>query len=298
VKVAIIGTGVIGTSLGVLLRRAGYEILAVCSPNRRSAQEAAALIGQGQVVGDNSLAAMGADLVLLAVPDRAIPSVGIEVAAGGALKRGAVVAHLAGGLTAGILSGVQAAGAHRGAIHPLQSFADVESAVRALPDTFFFLEGDPEAVDLLRSVVVALDGRPVEIPGADKALYHAGAAAASNFLVTLVDYAVTLLGQAGVPRDTALEALLPLIRGTVANLESVGLPGALTGPIARGDVGTVKRHLRALQTVPGDMARLYRHLARKTIDIALAKGGLTREAADRLLDLLAEPECPDEPDLD
>ena len=93
-KVAIIGAGVLGTSLGVLLRRAGHEIVAVCSRNRRNAQDAANHIGAGVAVGDCGLAAMGADVVILAVPDRAIPAVGIEVAAGGALKRGATVLHL------------------------------------------------------------------------------------------------------------------------------------------------------------------------------------------------------------
>jgi len=294
VKVAIIGAGVLGTAMGILMRRAGYDIAAVCSPNRRSAQVARSLIGAGDVVGDNGLAAMGADLVLLAVPDKAIASVAIEVAAGGAMKRGAVVAHCAGGLPAGVLSGVTAAGGHRGAIHPLQSFADVDTAVRMLPETFFFLEGDDEAVDVLRSVVIALDGRPVQIQGPDKALYHAGAAAASNFLVTLIDYAVTLFFQAGVPRDAALAALLPLIKGTVANLESVGLPDALTGPIARGDLGTVKRHLRALEKMPGDMARLYRLMARKTISLGVAKGSLEKEDARKLLDLLGGPDFPGE----
>ncbi len=293
-KVAIIGAGVLGTSLGILLRRAGYDIAAVCSPNRRSAQVAATLIGQGDVVGDNGLAAMGADLVILAVPDKAIASVAIEVSAGGAMKRGAIVAHCAGGLPAGVLSGVNAAGGHKGAIHPLQSFADVDTAVQMLPETFFFLEGDPEAVDVLRSVVIALNGRPVEIDGSKKALYHAGAAAASNFLVTLIQYAVTLLFRAGVPADAALGALLPLIKGTVANLENVGLPDALTGPIARGDLGTVKRHLRALEGMPGDFVRLYRLLARKTIDVATAKGSLEDEDAQKLLDLLDTPEFPGE----
>jgi len=295
VKVAIIGAGVLGTSLGILLRRAGHEIVAVCSRNRRTAQEAAQHIGAGQVVGDCGLAAMGADVVILAVPDRAIPAVGIEVAAGGALRRGATVLHLAGGLSSGILSGVRAAGGHRGAMHPLQSFADVEAAVLALPDTFFFVEGDPPALDVIRELVVAVDGRTVEIEASAKALYHAGAAAASNFLVTLVEYAVTLLARAGVSRDVALQGLLPLIKGTVANLETLGLPDALTGPIARGDLGTVKRHLRALQEMPGDMARLYRNLARKTIDVALEKGGLDPEDAEKLLEILGGPEFPPEP---
>ncbi len=290
VKVTIIGAGVLGTSLGCLLRRAGYEIAAICSRTKRGATEARETIGEGEVIGDAGLAALGADLVLLTVPDREIPRVAIQVASGGALRRGAVVAHCAGGLPAAVLAGVPAAGGHRGCMHPLQSFASMDAAVRSLPESFFFVEGDPEAVEVLRAVVVALGGRPVEIDSAHKALYHAGAVAASNFFVTLVDYAVGLLVRAGVPADEALPALLPLIRGTLLNLETVGLPKALTGPIARGDTGTVQRHLQALRETPGDWVRLYRSLARATVEVARRKGTIDAEQASALLRALSEDE--------
>ena len=288
-KVTVVGAGVIGTALAVLLRQAGYTISAVCSRNRRSAQTAVARIGAGEVVGDPGLAALGADVVLLTVPDRAIASVAIQVAAGGALRRGAVVAHCAGGVGSGVMSGVRAAGGHRGAMHPLQSFADTDTAIMSLPESFFFLEGDPDAVSVLQDIVKALNGRPVLIDAQSKALYHAGAAAASNFVVAVIDYAVQLLVAAGVPAKDALPALLPLIRGTLRNLETVGLPDALTGPIERGDVGTVRRHLRALDRTPGDNARLYRHLARTTVALALRKGGLSRKQAEEMLKRLDPP---------
>lgn len=291
-KVTIIGAGVLGTSLGILLRRAGYEIAAVCSRHVRTAQVARELIGQGEVVGDAGLAALGADLVFLAVPDRVIPSVSIQVASGGALKRGAIVAHLAGGLPARVLSGTEAAGAFRGSLHPLQSFADVDTAVRMLPDSFFFLEGDEEAVEVLRSLVIAMDGRPVPLDGRDKALYHAGASAASNFVVALVEYAQMLLLRAGVPQGVALPAILPLVRGTLENLEAVGLPDALTGPIARGDLGTVRSHIQSLRQVPGNAVRLYRELGRRTVEVAVRKGTLGKDRAAAMLDVLAEGEYP------
>ena len=185
------------------------------------------------------------------MPDRAIPVVAIQVASGGALRRGAVVAHCSGALPAGVLAGVRAGGGWPGSIHPLQTFADVETAIASLPGSFYFLEGDTEAVDVLRSVVLSIDGRPVPLDSAQKSLYHAAACAASNFLVTLVDYAASLMMKAGVPPDVAMPALLPLVHGTVRNLETVGLPDALTGPISRGDIGTVKGHLAALRRAPG-----------------------------------------------
>jgi len=291
-KVTIVGAGILGTSLGVLLHKAGYEIVAVCSRHMRNARLAAATIGQGEVIGDPGLAAMGADLVLLAVPDRAIPSVSIQVASGGALRRGAVVAHCAGGLPARVLAGVSAAGAHRGSLHPLQTFADVDTALRMLRDTFFFIEGDHEAVEVLRSLVIGIDGRPVTLDGTHKSVYHAGACAASNFLVALAEYARNLLVKAGVPMDVALPALLPLLEGTLANLKEVGLPDALTGPIARGDLGTVRNHIRSLRDLPGNTVRLYRELGRRTVQVAVRKGTLSKERADAMLEVLAEGEYP------
>jgi predicted short-subunit dehydrogenase-like oxidoreductase (DUF2520 family) len=288
-KIAIVGAGVLGTSLGIVLERADHEIVAICSRTLKSARAAASRIGKKvPVIGDPGLAAMGADVVVLAVPDRAIPSVAIQVAAGGALKRGAAVAHLSGALPAGVLAGVRAGGGWTASMHPLQSFADVETAVTSLPGSFWFLEGDAEGVDLLRSLVLSIEGRPVPLSSSAKALYHAAACAASNYVVTLVDYAAGLLGKAGVPTEAALPALLPLVAGTVRNLEAVGLPEALTGPIARGDVGTVRGHLAALKRTPGDTVRLYAALARKTVEVALRKGKIEHATADAFLDLLRD----------
>ena len=294
-KIAIVGAGIIGTSLGVVLGKAGHEIVAIASRTLKSARAAAGIIGGVHVVGDPGTVALGADVVFLAVPDRMIPTVGIQVASGGALRRGAVVAHLSGALPAGVLTGVRAAEASPGCMHPLQTFASIDNAVEALPGSFFFLEGDEEAVDVLRSVVLSIEGRPVPLESASKSLYHAAACAASNYLVTLVDYAVGLMIKAGVPHDVALPALLPLVQGTLRNLETVGLPDALTGPIARGDIGTLKNHLVALRQAPGDLVRLYGALARKTVEVALRKGKIERAQADRILDLFKSDDSPGSP---
>ena len=297
-KVAIIGAGVIGTSLGVLLHRAGHRVVAMASRNRRSAQLAASQIPGAEVVGDPAMAALGADVVLLAVPDSAIAEVAIQVAAGGALRKGAVVAHLAGGLPAGVLSGVIAAGGHRGALHPLQSFADVTNAVQSIPRTYFTVEGDPEAVDVLRALVVTLGARALEMRPGGRALYHAAAAAASNFFVALMDYAQELMVRAGVAPGLALPALLPLVRGTIDNLEAIGLPHALTGPIARGDVGTVRRHLRALEDLPAELSGLYIHLARRTLHVAIQKAVLDEEDIAAFRELLEAGDAEAPPEFD
>lgn len=287
-QIAIVGAGVIGASLGLLLQRAGHAVVALSSRTKRRAQATAALLGGVEVVADPALAAMGADVVLLAVPDREIAALGERIAKGGALRRGAVVAHLAGGLPAAVLDPVRAAGAYPGALHPLQTFADVDTAVRMLPGTAFAVEGDPRATEVLARLAGDVGGKPLHVASGQKAAYHAGAVLASNFVVALLDGAVELLVRAGVPREEALPALLPLLSGTVQNLAHVGLPDALTGPIARGDVGTVRSHLAALAAGNEDLLRLYVALGHRTIAVALRKGTLAPPEAEALRALLAE----------
>jgi predicted short-subunit dehydrogenase-like oxidoreductase (DUF2520 family) len=287
-KIAIIGAGVLGKALGILLRQGGHEIVALSSRTVRSARVGAKAMGNVPVVGDPGMAALGADVVILAVPDRAIPSVAIQVAAGGALRRGAVVTHLSGALPAGVLVGVRAAGGFPGSMHPLQSFASLETALTTLPGSYVFLEGAPEAVEVLRSLVASIDGRAVPLTSTSKALYHAAACAASNYLVALLDYATQLMSMAGVPPEVALPALLPLVAGTTRNLESVGIPEALTGPIARGDLGTIRGHVQALRNGPPALLRLYVDLGLRTVDVALRKGRLEASVADQIRALLRE----------
>jgi predicted short-subunit dehydrogenase-like oxidoreductase (DUF2520 family) len=294
-KIAMVGAGVIGTALGLLLQRAGHVVVALAGRTKRRTQAAAERLGGVEVVTDPGLAAMGADVVLLAVPDREIAGVAQRIAAAGALRRGAVVAHLAGGLGTTVLEPVRAVGAHVGTLHPLQTFADVETALQLLPGTYCAVEGDALAAEALTRLAHDLGGRPFHVAPGHKASYHAGAVVASNFVVTLMDVAVELLQRAGIPRDEALPALLPLLRGTLANLEKVGLPDALTGPVARGDTGTVRGHLAALATGPDALRHLYVTLSRRTLELALRKGSLRPAQAEPLRALLAEHDPGAEP---
>jgi predicted short-subunit dehydrogenase-like oxidoreductase (DUF2520 family) len=142
-------------------------------------------------------------------------------------------------------------------------------------------------------MAVALGGRPLALHG-DRAVYHLSAAIASNYLVTLLDLAAGLWGELGLSKEEGLRALLPLVRGTVENLDRVGLPAALTGPIARGDVGTIERHLAVLDRVAPEARTMYKELARRTIPIALAKGRIDAAAARRLATSLGDEQGDDD----
>jgi len=286
-SVAIIGAGRLGGTFGRLLLCSGYRIVAVTARSRRSAAAAARFIGAGEPMTDVAAAARGASTVLITTPDRDIRAVCEHIARGGGLRAGVLVAHASGANSPELLDAARQAGARRAVIHPLQSVPSRAQGVANLPGSYYRIEADPGALRRARALVRALGGRELSLPRwksdpASVALYHAGAVAASNYLVTLLDFAVRHLQALGADRLQALQALLPLIRGTLANVERLGIPGALTGPIARGDVQTIAGHVTALQQRAPELLGLYTELARQTLPLARAQGGLTARAADEV----------------
>jgi predicted short-subunit dehydrogenase-like oxidoreductase (DUF2520 family) len=284
-KVAIIGAGVVGTALGYLLKKAGYEIAGIASRTRTSAQKARKFIGQGDVSTDLSAVARKADIVFITTSDTAIEDACRSIASGGGFRQGAFVLHTCGALPSGILRSAKKRGAKTGSLHPLQSLANVKEAVKNLPGSYFCVEGDPEAVAVAKEVVRALKGKEIAIQVTKKPLYHAGACAASNFLVATVGFGLDLFQAAGISRQDSIAALMPLIKGTVRNIESLGIPAALTGPIARGDARVVEDHLCALSKKGKLMTALYTELGKYTVTTGIRKGTLKKEGARALLTL-------------
>ncbi len=289
--VVIVGAGPVGSSAGYLLARAGYGILSIVSRTRASADEAAAFIGAGAPTTDAARAVSGADIVLIATPDRVIKDVCEYVSAGGMLKAGSLVAHLSGVHSLHLLDAAKAAGAYRAVIHPLQSVPGKEQGIKNLPGSYFRIEADPEARETAKDIVKALGGIELVMPKwrSDKhsaALYHAGAVTVSNFFVALIDYGIKFYEALGADKREALKAVLPLIRGTLHNIETLGIPDALTGPIMRGDVQTVRDHLDAMQARVPELLGLYKELAKQTISVAKDKGSITKDTAEELLRLV------------
>jgi predicted short-subunit dehydrogenase-like oxidoreductase (DUF2520 family) len=295
-RLGFIGAGIVGTALARSLLRAGYSVAAIAS---RSADRCVALAKQipgAHAASTPQEVADAADLVLLTVPDDSIePLCGsitwasanaIEPPAGSITRASARAVHCSGATSLDVLEHARAQGADVGVFHPLQTFANAAQAERNLPGSTFGIEASSDKLlGTLREMAASLGGTPLVLSG-DRAIYHVSAVIACNYLVTLLDTAAGLWEGLGLTKDEGLRALLPLVRGTIENLESVGLPNALTGPIARGDLGTIERHLSALGKVAPDVLPVYKELARKAIPIARAKGGLSEEASDRLLAIL------------
>ena len=291
--IAIIGAGRVGSSVGFLLGRAGYSVTAVAARTAESAARASSFIGQGEATIDAARAAARAEIVFITTPDRVIQEVCEKIAAAGSLKQGTIVIHMSGAHSLGLLDSAKRAGASRAVIHPLQSLASREQGIKTLSGSYFRVEADPGARETAASVVTALGGIELVMPkwSSDKdsaALYHAGAVAVSNYFVALIDFGLKFYEALGAEKKEALKAVLPLIRGTLHNIEHLGIPDALTGPIMRGDIQTVRDHLEAMQRRTPELTGLYKGLARQTVLVAREKGSITQQTADELLALVKD----------
>ncbi|MBE0481544.1 MAG: DUF2520 domain-containing protein [Dehalococcoidia bacterium] len=283
IKTGFIGAGTVGTALAVRLRGKGYPVVAVASRSRSSADRLAESVPGCASYEDKQSVADHAELVFITTPDDAIGLVASELR----WHAGQSVLHCSGADSLGVLQPAREAGAEVGGFHPLQTFASVKHAIENLPNSTFGLEADGRLLELLKQMATDLDGRWVQLRPGDKVLYHAAAVLACNYLVTLAKLATDLWKVFGVSTPEATAALMPLLRGTLNNLENVGLPGCLTGPIARGDLGTIRKHLDALEKSAPALLSTYLELGRQTIPIALDKGKIDRNQADEMLKLLA-----------
>ena len=253
-QIGLVGAGRVGSVLATALHSAGYPLTGIAS---RSTLHAATLAHTLQIpVLDAPTLLAQADLVVLTVADDAIAAVAHSLAHVPATRAHQACVHCSGALALEPLAPLAAAGWHTGAWHPLQSFA-----TRTTPLTTGITWGITAAEPLrstLHELSLSLGGVPRDVAEAAKTRYHAAAVLACNYAITLAAQAVELLGSCGFDHDTALAALLPLLKGNLQLLDRAGLPTALTGPLARGDKGTVARHLAELEAHAPQIAALYR----------------------------------------
>ena len=285
---SIIGCGRVGVNLAAYLTKAGFEPAGFFSRSTGSSKAAqAAAGGRGEIFPGAADACRKADAVFISTPDNTIETVCSDMAAQNAFSDRITVFHLSGALSSEILRPAAQSGAQTGSIHPLQSFAPYEDRPDEKAEASPFhginvsVEGTGRAVETGKEIVEALGAKHFEIPTEMKTLYHAAAVVASNYLVTLEDFALHLLKKADLSEEKGFEILEPLIRGTLNNIRNKGTVEALTGPVARGDTTIVERHITDIDKKASEFSALYRLLGNHTVQLAEKRGELdTRTISD------------------
>ncbi|GJM21189.1 MAG: NADP oxidoreductase [Planctomycetota bacterium] len=287
----VVGAGAAGTALALALRRTEWPLHSLVSRTRAKAEERSRQVGGGAALALDELLAGDLPrepvLLLLSVPDRLLESLAAQLAR--LSWPGGVALHLSGSAELATLAPLRAAGFALGAAHPLHSFVDPERDADALTRAVIAVEAEAAARAQLQAFTSALGARAFQLAPGSRAAWHAAATHGCNHLVALLDQSLDLMQSAGLPRDDARAALLPLLRATLDNLEHHAPAQALTGPVVRGDVEVVTRHLDALSHEHIDVARGYRALARRALQLAEHGRALDPTLADALRRALAEP---------
>ncbi|MBC7187102.1 MAG: DUF2520 domain-containing protein [Calditrichaeota bacterium] len=299
-SVALVGAGRVGSSLAVALHKAGLRVTAIVDRDLAKARRCATL--SAAITASSSVAALTrpTDFVFVAVPDDALPELVTPLSSCSAIRPGTVVAHTSGVLDSTVLAPLRSQGALVASAHPVMTFAGREDDWRLWDGVYITLEGDEEARQRLAALFRRVGGVPVEFPGPKNVLYHLACVFASNYVVALQASAQRLLAELGFDQVTSERMLAPLLAQTATNLAAEGPVRALTGPIARGDLGTVEKHLRALAEFP-DLVQAYAALGRVCVGLARQQDerkGPLYQAIDALLSASLSSRAGKNPDDD
>jgi predicted short-subunit dehydrogenase-like oxidoreductase (DUF2520 family) len=267
-----------------LLKNSGHKIIAISDKSPAALKRAQPYTG-GQAFRNPREAVAKADSILITVPDDAIFPACNEIARA-ELVRGKFVFHMSGAGGLDLLDAAKKAGAITASIHPLQSFSSIDNAIQNIPGSFFGITADKKAKTQAGIIVRDLRGIPIFISPDQKPLYHAAACIASNYLVSLFNVVESIYEAIGISKKNARKAYLPLIYGTLKNIETSGCVDALTGPIARGDLGTIGKHIAAIKKTQPQYSSLYSTLGLVTLNIAQKKGTLSSKQVKIINDLL------------
>jgi len=290
-RVGVVGAGRVGAVLAAALRTAGHEVVAVAGESDASRGRIAALLPDIPVHKPTAVA-RSCDVLLLTVPDDMLANVAQTLADAGALHEGQYVVHTSGRHGLSVLAPVAAIGAHPIAMHPAMTFTGTAVDLPRLTDVVFGLTATGTDRAVAEELVADLGGRPMWVPEGMRTLYHAGLAHGANHLVTLVSESMEILSAAGATGDIApADILRPLLTAALDNALDQG-DAALTGPIVRGDAGTVAAHLADIDAHAPQTLRSYVAMARATLDRAVADGRLVPLRAHKISRLLDRYDTP------
>jgi predicted short-subunit dehydrogenase-like oxidoreductase (DUF2520 family) len=282
-SVSIVGAGRLGRTLGRSLRRLGWRIGPVVTRSVATARAAVRAIGGGQPYSTLTRDVIDADVILLVTPDDALADAARKLAsvAGGSC-RGKVVLHASGALDSSILRPLARCGAAVGSVHPMQTFT--KRSQPSLKGVIFAIEGESRALRTASVIACNLGGVPVTVTSRNKAAYHAAGTLVAGHALALTEAAAQVLIKIGFTRRHAVQTLLPLMRQMLDNFEKYGARAAWTGPTARGDYATVKKHRDSLRRYPREFGDSYATLVRLSARVLGKNPARTLKELDRALE--------------
>lgn len=281
-RIGVIGSGRVGSVLGQALGRAGHKVVAASAVSDASRARVADRLPTARVL-EPAQVAEASDLVLLTVPDDALPELAEGLASTGTDLRGKILVHASGAHGYGVLAPATLVGALPLALHPAMTFTGRDEDIDRLANCAFGVTAPERLRPIAEALVVEMGAEPVWITEDKRTLYHAALAGGANHLVTLVSDSAALLASAGVPEPGRM--LAPMLGAALDNALRLGIHG-LSGPVLRGDAGTVAGHIEQLREHAPESVASYVELARLTADRAINAGMLKPEDAARLLDVL------------
>ncbi len=286
-RLGFIGAGKVGTTMGIYLKDKGFNIWGYYSRNYQSAQNAAALTNSIASTELEDLV-VDSEILFITTNDDQISNVCNRLVDEDLINEEKIVIHMSGAASSRILEKLKSKNCYIYSLHPLQAFADIEKGVKDLRDTVFSLEGDEERIEVIENILKTSGNEYFIIEAEQKALYHASACVVSNYLVSLMDYGLSIFEAIGIDKDKGYKALNPLIQGSIENILNLGTSKALTGPIARGDVNTIKKHIQAMKNVNPKWLHMYKTLGFATTELAEREKLKDKEKVDELKRLLGE----------
>lgn len=286
-KIGFIGAGKVGTAFGRYLAFHKCFVCGYYSRSYISAKKAAEATGSVAYFKIEDIV-KNSDIIFITTPDDEIESVCEKIAQKELFISGQYVGHMSGALSSIALESAKKLGCYTFSLHPLQAFSDIEKGFLDLKHTYFSIEGQRESLDIIGELIERLQNSYFEIDSEQKVLYHAAACILSNYIVTLMDEGLSYLNAIGVSQEEGLKAIMPLVLGSLNNTLAFGTKMALTGPIARGDVGTIKTHLEKIQELLPQKEVLYKELGIRTVELAKCGKLMDKDKADLILKLLRE----------
>ncbi len=282
-RIGFIGAGRLGKALAWGLARAGFQVAAVANDVEQGARELAEPIPGCEFMSPQAVAD-SCNLVFVTTPDEIIA----KAAASVRWRPGMGVVHCSGVTEVAALDAAAQAGASTGGFHPMQTFGDPRTAMETLPGCTITVEAGEPLDAVLVEMAQKLGCRVNRLPPGMRARYHAAAGFTSQFINALFAQAAQVWGSWGATPEDALRALMPLARGTLAAIENAGIAGGMPGPVSRGDVASIDKHVKALSGLGPEMTEFYRVMCGRTIPLALERGAIDEATAARFRQALGD----------